>query len=66
MIGAGNSAAEIAVDLARAEVSVDLSVRTAPNIVRRDTFGIPSQLLGIALKNAPERLMNPFRRSCGG
>lgn len=60
VVGAGNSASEIAVELAQARVSVDLSVRTAPNIVRRDTFGVPSQLLGIALKNAPERLMNPL------
>jgi len=60
VIGAGNSASEIAVDLARAGVRVELSVRTAPNIVRRDTFGVPSQLLGIALKNAPERLMDPL------
>ena len=60
VVGAGNSAAEIAVELARSEVAVDLSVRTAPNIVRRDTFGVPSQLLGIALKNAPQRLMNPL------
>ena len=60
VVGAGNSAAEIAVDLARAGARVDLSVRTPPNIVRRDTFGVPSQLLGIALKRAPERVMNPL------
>jgi putative flavoprotein involved in K+ transport len=58
VVGAGNSAAEIAVDLARAGAEVDLSVRTPPNIVRRDTFGVPSQLFGIALKRAPERVMN--------
>src|SRR4051794_246123 len=39
VVGAGNSAAEIAVDLARAGARVDLSVRTPPNIMRRDTFG---------------------------
>ena len=38
---------------------VDLSVRTPPNIVRRSTLGVPSQLFGIALKRAPERVMNP-------
>ena len=37
-------------------------MRTPPNIVRRDTLGVPSQLLGIALKRAPERLMNPLSR----
>jgi putative flavoprotein involved in K+ transport len=44
VVGAGNSAAEIAVDLARVGADVQLSVRTPPNIVRRDTFGIPTQL----------------------
>jgi putative flavoprotein involved in K+ transport len=62
VVGAGNSASEIAVDLARAGARVDLSVRTPPNIVRRDTFGVPSQLLGVALKHAPERVMNPLTR----
>jgi putative flavoprotein involved in K+ transport len=60
VVGAGNSAAEIAVDLARAGVEVSLSVRRPPNIVRRDTLGVPSQLLGIALRRVPERVMNPL------
>lgn len=59
VVGAGNSAAEIAVDLADAGARVDLSVRTPPNIVRRTTLGVPSQLFGIAMKRAPERVMNP-------
>jgi cation diffusion facilitator CzcD-associated flavoprotein CzcO len=60
VVGAGNSAAEIALDLAGVGARVDLSVRTPPNIVRRDTLGVPSQLLGIALKRVPERVMNPL------
>jgi putative flavoprotein involved in K+ transport len=60
VVGAGNSAAEIAVDLARVGARVDLAVRTPPNIVRRDTLGVPSQLFGVALKHAPERVMNPL------
>ncbi len=60
VVGAGNSASEIAVDLALAGVSVAMSVRTPPNIVRRDTLGVPSQLLGIALRRLPERVMNPL------
>lgn len=59
VVGAGNSAAEIAVDLAQVAARVDLSVRTPPNIIRRDTLGVPSQLFGVALKRAPERVMNP-------
>jgi putative flavoprotein involved in K+ transport len=62
VVGAGNSAAEIAVDLVGVGAQTELSVRTPPNIVRRDTLGVPSQLLGIALKRAPERLMNPLSR----
>ena len=60
VVGAGNSAAEIALDLAGVAARVDLAVRTPPNIVRRDTLGVPSQLLGVALKRAPERVMNPL------
>src|SRR5207244_4618714 len=49
VVGAGNSGAEIAVDLVEGgAAAVLLSVRTPPSIVRRDTLGIPSQLLGIA------------------
>jgi putative flavoprotein involved in K+ transport len=59
VVGAGNSAAEIAVDLVRAGATVTMSVRTPPNIVRRDTLGVPSQLLGIGLRRVPERVMNP-------
>jgi cation diffusion facilitator CzcD-associated flavoprotein CzcO len=45
VVGAGNSATEIALDLLGAGETVSLSVRTPPNIVRRDTHGFPSQLL---------------------
>jgi putative flavoprotein involved in K+ transport len=60
VVGAGNSAAEIAVDLVGAGALVELAVRTPPNIVRRDTLGMPTQVLGIALRKAPEPLMNPL------
>ncbi len=60
VVGAGNSASEIAHDIATAGARVSLAVRTPPNIVRRSTLGVPSQLLGIALARVPERLMNPL------
>jgi putative flavoprotein involved in K+ transport len=60
VIGAGNSAAEIAVELAGAGSTVQLSVRTPPNIVRRDVLGVPSQVIGVALRRVPESLMNPM------
>lgn len=59
-MGAGNSAAEIAVELAAAGATVQLSVRTPPNIVRRDVLGVPSQVIGVALRRVPEALMNPM------
>ena len=60
VVGAGNSATEIALDLLGAGARVSLSVRTPPNIVRRDTLGVPSQVFGIAMKRVPERLMDPL------
>lgn len=60
VVGAGNSAAEIAVEVAEVAAGVWLSVRTPPNIIRRDFHGVPSQLLGIALRPVPETVMNPL------
>ncbi len=60
VVGAGNSATEIALDLLGAGATVSLSVRTPPNIVRRDVHGFPNQLFGIALKKAPAALMDPL------
>jgi putative flavoprotein involved in K+ transport len=60
VVGAGNSASEIAVEVAGVAARVQLSVRTPPNIIRRDVLGVPSQVLGIALRRVPERLMNPL------
>jgi putative flavoprotein involved in K+ transport len=59
VVGAGNSAAEIAVDLAEGGASsVRLSVRTPPHITRRDTLGFPSQALGILMTKLPSRWVN--------
>ena len=60
VVGAGNSATEIALDLLGVGATVTLSVRTPPNIVRRDTLGVPSQLFGIALKKAPTVAKDPL------
>ena len=58
VVGSGNSAADIAVELSRVAAEVQLSVRTPPNIVRRATLGIPSQVIAVALRRAPVPLMN--------
>lgn len=67
VVGSGNSGAEIAVDLADGGArEVLLAVRTPPNVVRRDTLGIPSQLLGIATGRLPapavDRIASTLRR----
>ena len=62
--GSGNSGAEIAVDLCEhGAAAVLLSVRTPPAIVRRDTLGIPSQLLGIASGRLPVRVVDTIASS---
>jgi len=67
VVGAGNSGAEIAVDVADGGAAdILLAVRTAPSIVRRDTFGFPSQVLGIATARLPvsvvDRIAGTIRR----
>ena len=67
VVGAGNSGAEIAVDLAGGGAAeVFLAVRTPPHIVRRDTLGFPSQVLGIATAHLPipvvDRIASTMRR----
>jgi putative flavoprotein involved in K+ transport len=71
VVGAGNSGAEIAIDVARAGASeVHLAVRTPPAVVRRDTLGVPSQLLGIASAHLPigavDRIASTLRRVAFG
>jgi hypothetical protein len=54
VVGAGNSGAEIATDLAEGGASfVALSVRTPPPIVPRDPFGLPVQRTSILLSALP-------------
>ncbi len=71
VVGAGNSGAEIALDIARAGASdVLLAVKTPPALVRRDTLGVPSQLLGIASAGLPaaatDRIAATLRRVAFG
>lgn len=54
VVGAGNSGAEIATDLAASGVRlVALSVRTPPPIVPRDPFGVPVQRTSLLLSALP-------------
>jgi putative flavoprotein involved in K+ transport len=61
VVGAGNSGAEIATDLADGGARRSrLSVRTPPQIVRRATAGIPAQLIGIGIRKLPPAWVDPF------
>ncbi|HEY2074055.1 MAG TPA: NAD(P)/FAD-dependent oxidoreductase, partial [Gaiellaceae bacterium] len=61
VVGAGNSGAEIATDVAEGgAASSRLSVRTPPQIVRRATAGIPAQLIGIGIRKLPPGWVDPF------
>jgi putative flavoprotein involved in K+ transport len=63
VVGAGNSGAEIAADLAEGGAArVRLSVRTAPNIVPRQLGPVPTTLLAIGMEYSPARLVDPVNR----
>jgi putative flavoprotein involved in K+ transport len=54
VVGTGNSGAEIAVDLVEGGArDVTISVRTPPNILRRNLGGLPSQVIGVAIRRLP-------------
>ena len=64
VVGAGNSGAEIAHDVADGGArSSRLSVRTPPQIVRRATAGIPAQLIGMAIKYLPPHWVDPISKT---
>lgn len=59
VIGAGNTGAEIAVDLMEGGAArVRLAIRTVPHIVRRSTAGWPAQRTGILVRRLPVRLVD--------
>lgn len=54
VVGAGNTGAEIAADLADGgAASVRLAVRTPPNVIRRELGPVPMTLLGVSLDFTP-------------
>lgn len=63
VVGAGNSGAEIATDVAENGATfVALSIRTPPAIVPRDPFGMPVQRTGIMLSALPARVADRIGR----
>jgi cation diffusion facilitator CzcD-associated flavoprotein CzcO len=49
VVGFGNSAGEIAIDLVEQGAEVTISVRDAVNVIPRDLFGLPILSVGIAM-----------------
>jgi putative flavoprotein involved in K+ transport len=59
VVGAGNTGAEIAVDLVEGGAArVRLAIRTVPHIVRRSTLGWPAQSTGILVRRLPTWLVD--------
>lgn len=63
VVGPGNSGAEITADLAGAGVTVTLSVRTPPNLVRREVLGIPTQSLTLSTSPLPTKAADKVARA---
>jgi putative flavoprotein involved in K+ transport len=53
VIGAGNSAGEIAAELAASGAQVTVAVRSGARVVPRDLFGVPIQYLAVAISRFP-------------
>ena len=63
VVGAGNSAGEISVELARAGAHVTIAVRSGARVVPRELLGVPIQYFGVALGVFPlsvQRAVNSF------
>ncbi|MDH6226447.1 NAD(P)/FAD-dependent oxidoreductase [Streptomyces sp. MJP52] len=64
VVGAGNTGAELAVDLVEnGAARVRLAVRTVPHIVRRSTAGWPAQNTAILVRRLPVRLVDRLARA---
>ena len=61
VVGSGNPGAEIAADLVEHGAGrVRMAVRTPPNIVLRETNGVPSQVTGLMMRHLPPRIGDPL------
>lgn len=64
VVGAGNSGAEIATDLAEGGAARSrLSVRTPPQIVKRSTAGVSAQRIGMAIRRLPPGWVDPVSKA---
>ncbi len=65
VVGIGNSAAEIASELANAAMDVTLSVRSGANVIPRSIWGIPSQYFGWSMSWLPGPVQRRIVRATG-
>lgn len=63
VVGFGNSAAEIALDLWEHGAHVDMSVRSPVNVLPREVLGIPALSLGIVQQYLPQKLADAMSRN---
>ena len=66
VVGAGNSAGEISVELARAGAEVTLAVRTGATAVPREIVGIPIQYLALTIASLPRKVQQRITAMIGG
>ena len=62
VVGAGNTGAEIALDLANCGAKPTLTVRAPVNVVPRDLLGMPIQLTSIRMRKAPLKVADGIGR----
>ena len=65
VVGTGNSAAEIASELANAGMEVAVSVRSGANVIPRSIAGIPTQYLGWSMSWLPGPVQRRITRGTG-
>jgi len=56
VVGTGNSGAEIALDLCEHGAKADISARSPVHVVPRELFGVPIQMMSIAMSQIPPKL----------
>ena len=66
VVGAGNSAGEISVELARAGAAVTLAVRTGTSALPREILGIPIQYLALVIASLPRSAQRMTVAMMGG
>src|SRR3954452_23086410 len=61
VVDAGNTGAEIAVDLVEGGAGrVRMAIRTPPHVVLRESNGIPTQATGLLMRHVPPRIGDPI------